>query len=161
METALNKQHATAAAVKELPSTSGAIPSGPKVQPTLAQALERSSKYKPDSNRKRLLDDCILNLIIMDIQPLSIVEDRGFRHLIHSLDPRYEIVSRKHLSSRLLPERYASEKAALVEMLKSVQHLSLTTDCWTSRANEAFTTVTCHFIDQEWELKASVLMMGE
>ena len=39
-----------------------------------------------------------------------------------------------------------------------MQHLSLITDRWTSQVNEAYTAVTCHFIDEDWTLRAPVLI---
>ncbi|XP_005101836.1 zinc finger BED domain-containing protein 4-like [Aplysia californica] len=130
----------------------------PQVQPTLQQTVERTAKYKPDSVRKRQLDEHILDLILLDMQPLSVVEQKGFRKLINALDPKYEIISRKRLTSQLLPSRYQEEKDKLICELKAVNDVAVTSDCWTSRSNEAYTTITAHYITSQWELKSSVLL---
>ncbi len=61
--------------------------------------------YKPTSLKKQKLDELVLDLITEDIQPLSVVENRAFRRLLHELDPKYEIVSRKTLTNKLLPKK--------------------------------------------------------
>ncbi|GFS27016.1 zinc finger BED domain-containing protein 1 [Elysia marginata] len=91
------------------------------------------------------------------MQPLSVVEHQGFRKLVNVLDPKYEIVSRKRLSTQLLPQRYDHQKKKLIEELSLVEKVSITTGCWTSRANEAYTTITAHYVDPDWNLKAPVL----
>ena len=41
--------------------------------------------------------------------------------------------------------------------MQGVKHVSITTDCWTSRAVESFMTVTVHFITGDWQLQSRVL----
>ena len=35
--------------------------------------------------------------------------------------------------------------------------VAITTDCWTAKSNEGYITVTCHFVDTNFELKSLVL----
>lgn len=42
-----------------------------------------------------MLDEAVANLIVKDSQPFSVVEDEGFRELIHLLDPTYVLPTRK------------------------------------------------------------------
>ena len=114
-------------------------------------------KYKPGSARKKEIDACILQLITTDLQPLSIVDNKAFRQLLQKLDPRYPIVSRKQLTCNLLPELYNSEKVQLLAKLQQVDHVSITTDCWTSRTVDPYMTVTVHFVDHNWQMNSRVL----
>ena len=100
----------------------------------------------------------MLDLITEDIQPLSVVENRAFRRLLHELDPKYEIVSRKTLTNNLLPKRYNQEKSLLINQLADAPSVSVTTDQWTSKAHEGYTTITGHFIDSQWEMHSPVLL---
>ena len=87
-----------------------------------------------------------MDMITIDLQPAKIVEDIGFQKLIAILDPRYHFPSRD-----LLPARYERCSSILIEVLGKIESCTLTTDFWTSRANESYITVTCHFIDGTWE----------
>ena len=92
------------------------------------------------------------------MQPLSVVENKGFRALIFSLDPRYKIIARSTLTNILLPKVYNEKKVALVDSLQKVDDIAITTDQWTSRANEGYTTVTAHYLNDDWTLASPVLM---
>ena len=126
-------------------------------QLTIAATVERTTKYKPDSVRKRELDARVLDLVTVDMQPLSVVENKAFRRLLNTLDPRYEIVSRKRLTSQMLPQKYQEERARLVTMLEEISHLSITTGCWTSRAVDSYMTVTVHLVTKDWKLHSRIL----
>ena len=67
------------------------------------------------------------------------------------------MVSRKHLSKKLLPTRYHEEKANLIIALQTAEYVAITTDQWTSKANDGYTTYTCHHIDDQWQMKSAVL----
>jgi len=45
-------------------------------------------------------------MIAQDLQPLSVVEDSGFREFIKALDPRYTLPSRSQIRNKLLPGEY-------------------------------------------------------
>ena len=57
----------------------------------------------------------------------------------------------------LSQKKYAEGKARVVKVLASVDGASLTTDMWTSRSQQGYITVTCHFIDVDWALQTLTL----
>ncbi|XP_076042318.1 zinc finger BED domain-containing protein 4-like [Oratosquilla oratoria] len=96
-------------------------------------------------------------MIAEDLQPVSVVEDKGFRRLLHGLNPRYQLPSRREISRTLLPNLYKHEVEKMRKELDQAKHISLTTDIWTSRQTKGFITVTAHFISQDWTLHSAVL----
>ena len=68
-----------------------------------------------NSTRKHILDEALLNMIVKDMQPTSIVEDAGFKKLVAALDPRFALPSRRTLTRSLLPEYYGSVKGILAQ----------------------------------------------
>ena len=127
------------------------------IQPTINSAFESQTPYDVRHPRKVMLDKLVLDLCVRDMQPLSVVEDIGFRTLVNALDKRYTIVARKTLRDSLLPRVYKERKSALFLDMSAVDHVGITTDQWTSRANEGYTTVTCHFTRDDWTLASPVL----
>ncbi|KAJ7983682.1 hypothetical protein DPEC_G00374110 [Dallia pectoralis] len=87
-------------------------------------------------------------MVIKDTQPFSIVDDNGFRELLHVLDPTYVIPTRKALKA-MVDRKY---KEAAREQLQEVAAVSLTSDMWTSLNMDAFLAVTCHFINDNDKL---------
>ena len=95
-------------------------------------------------------------MIYLDLQPFSLVEDRGFRELLHFLERRYEIPSRRTLSRRL-PLVYDRNRVLVEKMMSESTAVSLTSDIWSSRRSQGYLTITAHFITPNWELKSCVL----
>ncbi|XP_044573520.1 E3 SUMO-protein ligase ZBED1-like [Drosophila ananassae] len=117
----------------------------------------RSTFYSNDSARKRKLDEMVMNMIAVDVQPFSCVEDEGLINLLREMDPRYKLPSRTHLRDTVLPNQYDRLKIVLISVLDKIDFLALTTDLWTSRANEGYITITCHFVWTGAKLISAVL----
>ncbi|KAK7912837.1 hypothetical protein WMY93_013048 [Mugilogobius chulae] len=58
-------------------------------------ASSASTSGTNTTSRKDILNKCLINIIIKDCQPVSIVEDVGFREMLQVLEPSYAIPSRK------------------------------------------------------------------
>ncbi|MBN3283372.1 ZBED4 protein, partial [Polyodon spathula] len=95
-------------------------------------------------------------MIVMDLQPISIVEDRGFNAFVKTLDPRYKIPSRKCLMEGTIADMYKDCQDKARANCQRAHSVVLTTDMWTSRSIEAYLTVSCHFIDN-WQMQEFVL----
>ncbi len=91
-----------------------------------------------------------------DLQPISIVGDRGFNAFVKTLDPHYKTPSRKYMMESTITDLYNSCKDEVKAALKRAHGTVLTTDVWTSRSTEAYLTVSCHFIDN-WKMQEFVL----
>ena len=126
-------------------------------QPTLQQSLQQSQPYQRTSPRCKKLDNALVDMIALDIQPTSIVEDEGFLKFIKAIDTRYEPPSRRTIMRSTLPQRYESIKDSLMSQLGSVEYYAITSDLWTSCHTIGYITVTCHFIDTSWHLHSKVL----
>lgn len=102
-------------------------------------------------------NDCLMQLFIRDFHPISTVEDDGFRGFITSLNPNYEIPSKKYISQTLLPEMYQKclENARVIA--KSITSACITTECWTSSSDESFLAITSHFLDCNFYFKSVLL----
>ncbi|KAK3890989.1 hypothetical protein Pcinc_005154 [Petrolisthes cinctipes] len=129
----------------------------PFIQPTLRGVISKREVYKEGGHKKKQLDDLVVKMIVKDLQPLSIVEEEGFRELVTALDSRYTLPSRRELVRTHLPHLYQQERQRLHEELGSASYIALTTDIWTSRQTKGYITITAHYISPEWSLKSCVL----
>ncbi|CAM4665410.1 unnamed protein product [Leuciscus chuanchicus] len=98
-----------------------------------------------------MVNEALVNMVIKDSQPFSIVDDDGFRELLHVLDPTYVIPMRKALKV-MVDHKYKEAKEKAREQLQKVAAISLTSDMWTSLNMDAYLAVTCHFIDDNDKL---------
>ncbi|KAI4881690.1 hypothetical protein NFI96_031341 [Prochilodus magdalenae] len=56
--------------------------------------------------------------IAADMRPFSVVENQGFRRLLHTLEPKYTIPSRTHFTRTVIPNLYEESKSKIVQILK-------------------------------------------
>jgi hypothetical protein len=116
-----------------------------KKQRTLQEVYEKKIKFTPKDPRAVKIDTLIAEMICLDLQPISIVEDKGFLRLLKHFEPRYSVPSRKTFSERILPKMYQNVLTQVKLDLLQANHVAITTDMWTSVANCDFMAVTAHF----------------
>uniref|UniRef100_A0A673J6Y6 BED-type domain-containing protein n=1 Tax=Sinocyclocheilus rhinocerous TaxID=307959 RepID=A0A673J6Y6_9TELE len=107
--------------------------------------------------KARKITKSIAVYIASDLRPYSVVEGRGFRAMMHTMDPRYKIPSRRFFAETVIPNLYQSTKTTVLESLKKAGKIALTCDAWTSVATDSYITVTAHYISDDWRLLSHVL----
>ncbi|XP_054635140.1 zinc finger BED domain-containing protein 4-like isoform X1 [Dunckerocampus dactyliophorus] len=110
----------------------------------------------PAVSRKQQLDAALVDMIVVDMQPFSIVEDKGFKAFVNLLDPTYIIPNRKALGKKV-DDKYKATKEKAMALVSKASAVSLTADMWTSIHMDAYLAVTCHFITEEVQLSTVVL----
>lgn len=131
-------------------------------QPTLLDVLK--GKQPLSEKRERALNQKVTEMVALDLQPYSFVEDRGFKALMNEAVPGYNLPSRTKLSRVLVPRLYDDTRARVkAELRKAFEDgtstLAFTSDIWSSRANESFISLTCHFVTVRFEMKKFTLNM--
>ncbi|XP_037509357.1 zinc finger BED domain-containing protein 4-like [Rhipicephalus sanguineus] len=101
-------------------------------------------------------------MIARDLQPYEFVENKGFQDLIRDLQPQYKIPHRTTFSRTVIPELYRRTVDSLKtqiasDIAKGLESLAFTTDMWTSRANQGYISLTCHYMTQDFAVKAFTL----
>nr|XP_055075686.1 E3 SUMO-protein ligase ZBED1-like isoform X2 [Misgurnus anguillicaudatus] len=116
-------------------------------------SMENSSSQV---NRKQQLDEALVDMIVEDSQPFSIVDDSGFKAFVAKLDPTYALPSRQALKV-MVDHKYEEQKQKAMAELQKTEGVSLTADMWTSINMDAYLAVTCHYVDDKDNL-ATVLL---
>lgn len=128
-------------------------------QESLLESFKKQSKLPADNVKAKGITEKLLNFIVLDDQPLSVVENEGFRSLIEHLQPRYSLPSRRYLSETALPELYNRVSTKLADKLKGVPALSFTTDIWTSDVCPmSLISLTVHWVDSDTHSLCSAVL---
>ncbi|XP_051918634.1 E3 SUMO-protein ligase ZBED1-like [Hippocampus zosterae] len=114
-------------------------------------------KQSNATGRKQALDEALVNLVVKDWQPFSIVDDCGFRALVASLDPAYALPSRRALK-KMVAEKYEEEKSRAKAAVAGAEAVSLSAETWGSAGAEARVALTCHFLDDS--MRAATAPLG-
>ncbi|XP_064094813.1 E3 SUMO-protein ligase ZBED1-like [Macrobrachium nipponense] len=126
-------------------------------QPSIQETIQKTLQYPHDSEKAKLLDKHLINMITIDMQPASIVEDDGFRKFVKALDGCYNLHSGRKIMREMLPKMYNETRIKLAKLLDEAKSVTITTDIWTSRKTQAFICFTGHFITSSWIHKSVIL----
>ncbi len=63
-----------------------------------------------NSHHRASIDQALINMIVTDMQPVSIVEDKGFNKFVKVLDPKYSTPSRRTIMREHLPKMFEKNK---------------------------------------------------
>jgi hypothetical protein len=107
-------------------------------------------------DRATKLNDKIAMMIVKDLRPISFVAGSGFKDLMAFCEPGYNMPGRTFFTAKL-EKMQAELKESLKATLALTKFVALTSDIWTSAANESYISVTVHYIDNSWVLCDRVL----
>jgi len=96
-------------------------------------------------SRHEKITALVVKCIVANMMPLSFVENTEFRELMAFVEPSYVVARRSTTGARLDSTKAKITKKAAKEM-QSVPAVHITTDIWTSLANDAYISVTASYI---------------
>ena len=132
------------------------LPSGSQVVVTVGNAEpprkrrrthKRSSSICPEETEK--IHDALAKMIAANQMPLTFAASEGFSNFMKVVKPGYVPCSSNTIKNRLKAMK-TQIKPKIIEILEKAAGVSCTTDCWSSRKQEAYMTLTAHTIDEEW-----------
>ena len=119
----------------------------------LAEVKENKEARTYDHPQHKKITNWIAEMMAIDSQPFSIVEDAGFLRLIANVCPKYVMPSRKYFSEKIIPDIFSTIRTKLHEEIHSRGDkfpISFTTDIWTREAGgDSLMSWTAHYINPE------------
>ncbi|XP_056414802.1 E3 SUMO-protein ligase ZBED1 [Hyla sarda] len=122
-----------------------------KLKPETSQHVVQETLIMKSSHtfdKKQLeVSSAVVNLICDGMFPASILDEPTFKSLLKTLDPRYEIPSRKYICSRVLPEKYHTVRDVILKELVDILWCGISSDMWKSESqNRSYVTLYVHFL---------------
>lgn len=100
--------------------------------------------------------EILSHMIIVHELPFNLAEYELFNLLMRTATPHYEKVSRTTTKNDSVTT-FKLEKKKLMDELKCVNKISVTTDLWTSDQTVSYMVVTAHYVDSNWNLQKRTL----
>lgn len=99
----------------------------------------------------------MVNWVIDDLQPFSVVNSPSFRIFCNELDPAFLVPEAKTVKG-IIHKAYNYTYPKMVEQIgKEAVSVALTADLWTGRNRKGFLGITCSYIDPDFILKEVTL----
>jgi len=103
-------------------------------------------------------DDAVVNWVIADQQPFSVVENEKFIIMVNILDSRYKVPERHQIKEMVIQEFDKRRLNIHYDIQKIPGKVSFTADMWTSTlSSEAYLGLTIHYVDENWILRRFLL----
>ncbi|XP_049275497.1 zinc finger BED domain-containing protein 4-like [Rhipicephalus sanguineus] len=133
-------------------------------QPSVADRFK--PKVKSTTPKAQMMTKAIAGFVVRGMHSYNVVEEPGFLAVMEAAMPEYVVPSRTTFSRTIIPALYALKKRSFMENLQAVidsgvEAISITTDGWTSRANESYLSVTCHVMDSSFQQHVHALACTE
>lgn len=124
------------------------------------EAVNRGRRWGRDHIKSKELDMRIAEMICVDNQPFTVLEDVGFQRLMKLACPLYVLPSRKYIKELVETAIFDKLTTKLTEHLAEVPFLSCTSDLWTEDTNgNAFISLTAHWVTADFHQQHMVLQM--
>ena len=98
----------------------------------------------------------LINMIVCDLQPCSIVESAGFKIFAKALNPRFMVPSQMKIEKEIL-KLHKEHQSLLQEQIEKAPGISLSIEIWTYKEGQQYMTVTGHFVSKTWEPQSVIL----
>lgn len=109
-----------------------------------AGSITKHMEQKPEVERM------LVRWMVLTFQPTSTVEHATFKDLLHCINSKIRVPSRRDIVADLLATEATAREGILREL--EGQFVALTQDAWTSSAVQAFLSLTVHYMDAQFKL---------
>lgn len=152
------KRKQDASKTLELASSSQQSTKSDMKQISLQECVDKTKQWDNKSMKSLAVDNSISETVALEDLPFSFVESVGFARLMKHLCPSYNLKSRQYFTSFICDKLYSKVSQKILELLKSFDKLSFTSDIWSDNCSGvSLLSLTCHGITEELERKMLVL----
>ena len=129
---------------------------------TLTLPKKAVTKKWPLQDRCQIVvDHDIITLIATECLPFSFPDSENLKRFMNKIVPNAIIKHSTTFSKNKLPQLYHTLKVVMHEVMEEelidLNQVAITTDHWTSRANDSYMSVTLHYISPDFALKKFTL----
>lgn len=114
-------------------------------------------KNELSKDQTKTIDFLIGQLIAGDSLPVSLVESENFIKLLKHLNPSYKIMSRKTLTTSIIPTISDDLKSKLKADLEKCESINITSDIWSDGSMRSYIGFCVTGFNNNWELCKGML----
>ena len=118
------------------------------------------AKIKPHKEpRNQEIRQAIAEWITIDNLPINVIQGKGYRKMMMTLDPAFPIPSNKRIKKEI-NIGYTNAIVELKILLENTcESASLTTDLWTAKSKHGYIGVTLHWLSEDFKVYDCLLCM--
>jgi len=130
----------------------------PDIKPNIGQDAPSSTHTRrPNFFSSKTINRALMKVLTVDLQPASIVEGKGFREFVKTLDAKYEPPTKKSIMKSMMVDLAEETKNKIKLDVVRASYLAISVESWSHRQCQSFLTVSGHYIKDTWD-KSSVVL---
>ncbi|XP_012645038.1 zinc finger BED domain-containing protein 4 [Microcebus murinus] len=112
---------------------------------------DTNEKFYDSHPVAKKITSLIAEMIALDLQPYSLVDNVGFNRLLKYLKPQYSLPSPSYFSRTAIPGMYDNVKQVIMSHLKEAESgvIHFTSGIWMSSQTREYLTLTAHWVSFE------------
>ncbi|NXV76414.1 ZBED4 protein, partial [Atlantisia rogersi] len=112
---------------------------------------ETNEKFCDSHPVAKKITSLVAEMIALDLQPYSFVDNIGFNRLLEYLQPQYSLPSSSYFSRTAIPDMYDNVKQIIISHLKEAESgvIHFTSGIWMSNQTREYLTLTAHWVTFE------------
>ncbi|OCT89087.1 zinc finger BED domain-containing protein 4 [Xenopus laevis] len=116
---------------------------------------ETTDKFSDSHPVAKKITSLVAEMIALDLQPYSFVNNVGFNRLLEYLQPQYSLPSTSYFSRTAIPDMYENVKQIIASHLKEAESgvIHFTAGIWMSSQTREYLTLTAHWVTFESSLR--------
>ncbi|XP_059043297.1 zinc finger BED domain-containing protein 4 [Mustela lutreola] len=116
--------------------------------PGAASFEDPNEKFYDSHPVAKKITSLIAEMIALDLQPYSFVDNVGFNRLLEYLKPQYSVPSPSYFSRTAIPGMYNNVKQVVLSHLKEAESgvVHFTSGIWMSTQTREYLTLTAHWV---------------
>ncbi|KAM6425235.1 zinc finger BED domain-containing protein 4 [Rhynochetos jubatus] len=109
---------------------------------------ETNDKFCDSHPVAKKITSLVAEMIALDLQPYSFVDNVGFNRLLEYLQPQYSLPSPSYFSRTAIPDMYDNVKQIIISHLKEAESgvIHFTSGIWMSNQTREYLTLTAHWV---------------
>ncbi|XP_053318310.1 zinc finger BED domain-containing protein 4 [Spea bombifrons] len=109
---------------------------------------ETNDKFCDSHPVAKKITSLVAEMIALDLQPYSFVNNVGFNRLLEYLQPQYVLPPASYFSTTAIPDMYENVKHIIVSHLKEAEGgvIHFTAGIWMSSQTREYLTLTAHWV---------------
>ncbi|KAG9280409.1 zinc finger BED domain-containing protein 4 [Astyanax mexicanus] len=113
--------------------------------------VQQNKKFEDCHPVAKKITKLIAEMLALDLQPSTVVENVGLNRLLDYLQPQYSVPSSSYFTSTAIPEMYETVKEVVLTHLKEAESgiIHFTTSMWVSSQTREYLTLTAHWVTFE------------
>lgn len=123
----------------------------PPITESMQSEITTSTVQSIHKNGQKEKEESTLRWILLTTQPLSTITQKAYIEHMKIIDPEFIVPGEKKIRM-MIAQSYEYNKNKLMQLLKTAQSISLTTDLWSSRSKHGYLGLTATWINQDFEI---------